>query len=726
MLRRRPTTASSLRGRRVDCATLRKSKGDDLKRFGPPIARCIKGALCAVVAQAFGQTAPAPAEQRVVVSATRSEQKPFDVPAAIDAVTSEQLQLFQPKVNLSETLNRVPGISVQNRQNYAQDLQVTSRGFGSRAQFGVRGVRLIADGVPATMPDGAGQAATFSLGSAERIEVMRGPLAYLYGNASGGLIQLFTAEGPPVPEVGGEVWGGSYGSWRAALRPAGQFGPVNFVGDFSRFTTDGYRDHSSATRDQQNAVARLRLPDDSKLNFVVNALNQTDTEDPLGLTRAQVEANPRQADPVATTFNTRKSIGHAQFGVAWDKRFASGGTLQLSAYVGERDVRQYLAIPLVFQLAATSSGGVVNLERIFSGVGLRWAGKTALGGGEFSYSVGAELDGMRERRRGYVNQFGVEGALKRDEDDEVSSAGLYVQGDWRFSERWSVNGGVRTSSVKVTFDDHFIVPGNGNDSGEVKFSATTPVIGLLYRATPGLNFYATYGEGFETPTLAELAYRPVGLGPNFDLKASRSKQVELGAKATPFGWSRLNFALFSIETEDEIVVNSAVGGRTTFKNASRTERNGFELSWDLPLNADTNLYLSLTRVEAKFKEGFTSTGPVAAGNFLPAVPQNVAYGEFTWRHPRSGFALGLDARYSSKLYVDDANSDAAAGYAIANLRVGFEQRGKGWRVSEFVRVENLFDKKYVGSVIVADGNGRFFEPSPRRNAIAGVSATFSF
>ena len=696
-----------------------------MKRVDPLIAQCITGGLCVVAAQAFGQSTTTPNEERVVVSATRSEQKPIDVPAAIDSVTSEQIQFYQPKVNLSEALNRVPGVSVQNRQNYAQDLQVTSRGFGSRAQFGVRGVRMIADGVPATMPDGSGQAATFSLGSADRIEVMRGPLAYLYGNASGGLIQLFTAYGPPVPEIGGEVWGGSYGSWRAAVRPAGQFGPLNFVGDFSRFTTDGYRDHSSATRDQQNAVARVNLPDDSKLSFVVNALNQVDTQDPLGLTRAQAESNPRQADPAATTFNTRKSIGHAQFGTAWDKRFANGDTLQLSGHVGERDVRQYLSLS---GAAITSSGGVVNLERIFSGVNLRYAGKADLGGGQFSYSAGAELEGMHERRRGYVNNNGVEGALRRDEDDEVNSTGLYVQGDWRFSERWSVNGGVRTSSVKVTFDDHFIVPGNGNDSGQTKFSATTPVIGLLFRAMPGLNFYGTYGEGFETPTLAELAYTPgaVSTGPNLSLKASRSKQFELGAKATPFGWTRLNFALFTIETKDEIVVASAVGGRTSFKNASRTGRDGAELSWDLPFNVNTNLYLSLTRVTAKFKESFTSTGPVQVGNFLPAVPQNVAYGELTWRHPRSGFAVAFDARYSSKLYVDDLNSDAAAGYAIANLRAGFEQSGKGWRTSEFIRVENLFDKTYIGSVIVADGNGRFFEPSPRRNGIVGVSATFSF
>ena len=280
----------------------------------------------------------------VVVTGSRVEAESFHLPFATYVVDQRRIQEGQLRVNASEALGGLAGVVVQNRQNYAQDLQISIRGFGARSAFGVRGVKLIADGIPATNPDGQGQAAPFNLDTAERIEVMRGPLAYLYGNASGGLIQLFTAHGPQTPEIGGEVWGGSYGSWRAALRPAGQFGPVNFIGDLSRFSTDGYRDHSATTRDQQNAVARLRLPDDSKLNFVVNALNQVDTQDPLGLTRAQAEENPRQAVGAATFFNTRKSIGHAQFGAAWDKRLANGDTLQLSAYVGERDVRQYLAL----------------------------------------------------------------------------------------------------------------------------------------------------------------------------------------------------------------------------------------------------------------------------------------------------------------------------------------------------------------------------------------------
>ena len=668
--------------------------------------------------------AQAPDEaNRVVVSATRSAQRDADVPASIDRVDADSLQYLQPKVNLSESLNRVPGISVQNRQNYAQDLQITSRGFGARAQFGVRGVRLIADGVPATMPDGAGQTGTFSLDSADRIEVLRGPFAALYGNASGGLMQLFTADAPPRPEMGAEFWAGSHGSARLALNTAGRGDPFDYRAAASRFTTDGYRDHSAATRDLANVRLRWNFQPGAKLNVVFNALNQADTQDPLGLTRAQASADPRQADPAATTFNTRKSIGNAQLGASWEQRLANGDTLQFSLYAGERDVRQFLSFS---GAAITSSGGVVTLERQFSGAGARWSHEARLAGRPFVVSAGAEIEGMQERRRGYVNAGGVQGGLRRDEDDTVRGTGGYLQGEWRFADRWSASVGVRRSRVSVSFDDHFVVPGNPDDSGEVNFSATIPVAGLLFRVTPNVTLYSSYGRGFETPTLAELAYRPGSTGPNLDLKPSRSKHFEFGAKATAFGRDRINAALYRIESRDEIVVDTAAGGRTTFKNASRTARDGLELSWDIPLSHGAALYFSATHVNARFKDAFTSTGPVGAGNALPAVPRDVLYAEARWRHARTGFGAVLDVRRASKLYVDDANSDAAEAYTVVSLRAGFEQSGARWRVSEFLRIENLFDRQYIGSVIVADGNRRYFEPAPRRNALIGVSTTLSF
>ncbi len=659
----------------------------------------------------------------VVISATRREMKIFDVPASVDRVSADDLQQFQPKVNLSESLNAIPGIVVSNRQNYAQDLQITSRGFGARSTIGVRGVRLIQDGIPATLPDGSGQAGSFSLGSADRIEVLRGPFSALYGNASGGLIQIFTADGPQRPEIGAEFWAGSYGSARLSTRFGGQSGSVNYIGDLSRFSTDGYRAHSAATRDLANGRLKIDLQDGSKLTLILNEINQVDTQDPLGLSAAQVAANPRASDPSSTQFNTRKSIAQTQAGAAWDTRLPNGDTLKLSVYGGNRDVNQFLALS---GAAITSSGGVVGLSTFYSGTALRWQRQTTLAGQPLTLSAGAELDSMQQRRRGYVNNNGTPGALRRDEDDSVSSTGGYAQAEWQPAGRWMATAGIRQTNIAVAFADHFVVPGNGDDSGALHFHATTPVASLLYRATESLNLYASAGRGFETPTLVEMAYTANGSGPNFSLRPATSNQFEIGAKAVLFGDSRLNLALFNAETANEIVVASATGGRTVYKNASHTERKGVELAWDIPLPDNFKAYFSYTYLEARFTDAFTSTGPVAVGNFLPAVPKNVFYSQLSWRYPQAGFSSAFEVRRSSRLFVDDQNSASAAGYTIANLRGGFEQASGNWKLAEFLRLDNLFNANYIGSVIVADTNGRFFEPAPRRSAIVGMQARLGF
>ncbi len=262
-------------------------------------------------------------EDAVVVTATRTPQPTLEVPAAVDRIYSDEIREGRPQVNLSESLGRVPGISVQNRQNYAQDLQIQSRGFGARSTFGVRGIRLIADGIPATAPDGQGQASTFDLGSAERIEVLRGPFSALYGNASGGVIAVDTQDGPRQPTLDGDFLVGSYQTKREALRFGGQFDDVNAIGGASRFQTNGYRDHSWARRDQENAKIKVAPGDSTTLTLVGNSLRQPDTQDPLGLTKTEKDANPRQATPNALLFNTKKSIAQDQAGGTLAQRFAA-------------------------------------------------------------------------------------------------------------------------------------------------------------------------------------------------------------------------------------------------------------------------------------------------------------------------------------------------------------------------------------------------------------------
>ncbi|MDA1117570.1 MAG: TonB-dependent receptor [Proteobacteria bacterium] len=658
-----------------------------------------------------------------MVSATRVDQPSLEIPASIDRLYGEDLREGRPQVNLSESLGRVPGIVVLNRQNYAQDLQISSRGFGARATFGVRGIRLIADGIPATMPDGQGQAATFDLGSASRVEVLRGPFSSLYGNASGGVINVITEDAPEVPTLEAGFYAGSYDTSRGALKFGWRRGNVGYLANVSHFESDGYRDHSAVRRDQLNTTVKLSLGEDTGLTLVGMALHQPDTQDPLGLTAAQVAQNPRQATAVAFTFNTRKSIVHDQVGVTLDHALSGATRLQASAWGGTRDVEQYLSIPLFVQNAPTHSGGVVDLDRGFGGAALRLFDDGTLGGRPLRLSLGLEYERMAERRRGYINNNGTAGALKRDEDNTVQSTGVYAQAEWKFASRWSAHAGVRASRVEFESTDHYIAAGNADDSGAKDYTATTPVAGVVFRIDPRSSLYANYGRGFETPTFVELAYRNGGTGLNFDLQPSPSRHVEAGVKAVRPGLARVNAAVFDVRTRDEIVTDQSSGGRTTFRNAGRTQRRGLELGAESLFAGPIEARAAYTLLQAEFSEEF---GTAAAGKRLPGVPETQFYGEIAWRHAASGVRAALEVLHRAKVPVNDVNTELAGAFTVANAVIGWQQQGARWRLNEFLRVDNVGDKTYIGSVIVNDGNLRFYEPAPQRNIMLGVQASLMF
>jgi iron complex outermembrane receptor protein len=669
-------------------------------------------------------------EEGVVVSATRSPQPALEIPASVDRIYGDEIREGRPGVNLSESLGRVPGISVQNRQNYAQDLQIQSRGFGARATFGVRGIRLFADGIPATMPDGQGQASTFSLGSAQRIEVLRGPYSALYGNASGGVISVETENGAAVPTLEGGVLAGSYRTWKSELKFGGTWGALDGIGDLSRFQTNGYRGHSWARRDQENAKLRYRFSEDTSFTLVANQLRQPQTQDPGGLTRAQVAQDPKQVQPGVIQFNARKTIDQGQGGGTLRHRIDASSRVEASFYGGERWVEQYLSIPAATQAAITHSGGVVAIDRDYGGGALRYFKDLTPA---LKLSVGAEYDTMHDIRKGYLNVNGERGALKRDEDNYASTTGLYVQADWKLTERWSADAGVRRTSVSFRNDDHFITasPLNGDDSGRRSFSATTPVAGLVFRATPATSFYGNAGRGFETPTFLELANQNGSSGLNLGLNASTSDHLELGAKTIQAGLFRANAAIFKITTKDEIAVDQNSGGRATFKNVGHTDRQGFELGAETLAGGPLEARIAYTYLKAVYRDSFTTSfllgappQTVASGSMIPGVAKSVLYGELRYR--REPFFAQLEGVSKSKVAVNDPNSEFADAYVVANAVAGLVQQDERWRVTEFVRVDNLFDKSYVGSVIVNEGNGRYYEPSPRRNMTVGLSATYRF
>jgi iron complex outermembrane receptor protein len=693
----------------------------------------------AAVGCATEAAAQAPPIAEIVVTARRIASDTFDVPASVDRVDRDAITAGRQQVNLSESVGAVPGLVARDRQNYAQDVQVSVRGFGARATFGIRGVRVYVDGIPATLPDGQGQLTNIDLNSTDRIEVLRGPFSALYGNSSGGVIQTFTETGAGAPTLTVAATAGSYGLQKPAIKIDGGTDSLGYVASYSQFQTDGYRDHSAAERDIGNMKLDWSLGESDKLSFVVNTLDLPKAQDPLGLTRAQYDTNPRGVDPSAIQFNTRKTVDQTQAGVTYLHSFNDQNSMQVMIYSGNRGAVQYQAIPVAPQASPLHPGGVIDLSRDYDGLDAHWTSNLDMLARPFTLVVGLTYDNLDELRKGYQNfvgtTTGVQGALRRNENNTAETHDVYAQASWRLTPKVTLDAGVRGVDFSFVSQDHYIVGTNGNDSGAVDYSATLPALGVLFAATDRVHLYLSAGRGFETPTLNELAYRPDGKpGLNLALQAAKSDNYELGAKLRLSSSSELTAAVFETDTTNEIVTQTNVGGRSTYQNSSATRRRGTELGWSMSSGSDWHTQVAYTWLDAIYQDGFqtcTATPcaapnvPIAAGNKIPGIPEQALYGSFSWTHLQH-WRADAEARYLTKVFVNDLNSDSAASYSIASASGSYVTKIGSWQVTAFVRVDNLFDKQYAGSVIVNEGNSRFFEPAPGRTYAAGLTGAFAF
>lgn len=673
----------------------------------------------------------------VQVSATRDEKPVDDTAASVDVVPADQLRRGGPGINLSEMLTAVPGVLARERENYAQDLQVSIRGFGSRATFGIRGIRVLQDGFPVTMPDGQGQASNLDLGGLDRIEVLRGPFSALYGNAAGGVLQVFSARGADDPGLRSGLAAGAAGLWRLSSNLRGARGQLDYNLDAMHFRTDGYRAHSAAQRDLFNAKLEWKPGARVAVGVLANALSAPMAEDPLGLTDAQWRADPRRAAPAALAFNTRKSLQHRMLGI--DVRLGSGSDgdtqLRLMAYGGTRGVLQFLAVPTAAQANPLGGGGVVELASHFAGTELRWTAHGQFAGGPLDAVVGLATDRQRQHRRGYENflgtRLGVRGALRRDQRDTVGDVDQYAQLDWRPQPRLGVLLGLRHGVVRFDSEDQYIVRGNPDDSGQRRFASTTPVAGVNWRLRSGGTLYLSAGRGMETPTFDELAYRPdASAGLNFLLRAADSRSVEIGARAAGQARVQWQAALFRADTEAELVVATNAGGRSAFQNAGRARRQGIEFAAHAPLARQWTGRLAWTWLDARYRDGFLTCSaspcrapvqPVAAGTPLPGLPRSQLFGSLEWQGAR-GLAAVLSVQAIGAVSASNSGAARAPRYAVFDLELSRASRRPGLP-SASLRLANLLDRHYVGSVIVNEANGRYFEPAPGRSLMLALDWT---
>jgi iron complex outermembrane receptor protein len=653
----------------------------------------------------------------IVVRATRIERNLADVPAAVSVIDESTIQLARQQLALDEALGRVPGLFMQNRYNFAQDLRLSIRGFGARAQFGIRGIKVLVDGIPETLPDGQGSVDSIDIGATSRIEVIRGPSSSLYGNASGGVISVISEGGTEEPFAEVRVAGGRYDFQKVQLKAGGRGERVDYMISLSDSDYEGFREHSRAENTQLTGRIGFDLGEERELLTVVNFTDQPTSDDAGGITAAQVALNPRAAFPANVTFNAGEALEQTRLGFVYSMPLGESHSISARNYYAWRDFGNLLPI---------LGGGIVDLDRTFIG-----------GGFSYSYDgfwldrpnrliAGIDFDDQDDDRRRYNNLQGVQGPLTFDQNEHVTSQGVFVQNELSVNERLQLTMGLRFDQVEFEVGDRFLSDGF-DDSGSKTFDDTSPMVGIVVDLTPGMDFYATYSSAFETPTTTEFN-NPDGTGGfNLTLDPQIARNFEVGLRGTLNNRNRYEIALFTIEVEDELIPFEVVPGRNAFENAGSSTRDGLEMSFTANPTDRLQAVFSYTYSDFTFDEFVDLNNPAVdfSGNVIPGTAENVLFGEINYAHPRGWFAA-LDVLYVDQQFGDNANLVVIDDYTVSSLRFGYDVELGDFSLAPFIGVTNVFDEEYTANVRLNAFGGRYFEPAPGRNGYAGVSLNYRF
>jgi iron complex outermembrane receptor protein len=667
------------------------------------------------------QTTLPPVEVTVTRETARTT---LELPYAVSRVQPDSARPALKHVSFDEMLLALPGVTVANRNNPTQDPRISIRGFGARSAFGVRGVRVVRDGIPLTLPDGQTPIDYLDLESVGRIEVIRGSAGSLYGNAAGGVVDVRTAD-PPLAPVAGRVsgYGGSYGLKRWAGAAGGTAGMVRYQGDLARTEQDGFRRY--ARQQTTSGTARAMLSGaNGDLSLTYIGYDTPTAQNPGALTATEMKAAPRNADPQQIRKGARKSVQQSQLGLAGTRRSASGLEWSASANLGWRTLDN----PLAFSIVA--------VDRTTSGGTARVTAPARLFGLEHRFSAGIDAQFQDDDRLNFTNCNNVppltaptptcpvvgreRGTRTLDQRERVSGFGPYLRDEIAFTDRYRLTLGARYDHVRFRVDDHLITATNPNDSGDRTLDAISPLFGFVARLGALHSAYASVSTAFETPTATELANKPDGsAGINPSLDPQYATTLETGLKGVLASRVRYDASLFATRVRDELipfeVPNGA--GRRYFRNAGATRRRGAELGLAASLGMAT-LGVSYSYSDFFFRDYVVGTSDFG-DNRIPGVPNQQLQGYATWNW-RGWFAT-LEGQTQGGMYMDDANALRAASWEVMNARVGGRVALGSVAFSPVFAVSNLFDRTYAGSIVVNAAAGRYFEPAPGRTIYAGLS-----
>jgi iron complex outermembrane receptor protein len=681
--------------------------------------------LILVASPHTGAQPPAEApDEEIIVRATRLE-KPLDsVPAAITVVAEDDIQLGRQQLALDEPLSRVPGVYMQDRFNFAQDLRISIRGFGARANFGISGIKILVDGIPETLPDGTGSVDSIDLGATSQIEVLRGPSSSLWGNASGGVISVTSELAPAQPVTEIRVTGGEDDFERVQLKTGAQGDTIGYAFSLSDSSYEGYRRQSLAENTQFTGRLSFDLGRDRELLTVVNYTDQPTSDDPGALTLTDIAnpaLGPSAARPANVTFDAGESLEQSRIGFVYNMPIGEKHHVSARNYYTWREFGNKLAgVPV----GGVIQGGIVDLDRFFMGGGVTYTYDGMLGNRPNQVIVGFDIDEQDDDRIRYDNAVGgVAGQMTFNQNESVSSYGVFVQNDLALSDKVDVSFGVRLDNVEFDVTDYFL--GDGDDSGVADFDDVSPMLGIVATLTDRVSLYGTYSSAFETPTTTQFARPDNSGGLNTALEPQFATNLEVGLRGSIGAKHSYEVAVFDIEVDDELVPfeSTIVSGRFYFQNAGKSTRDGLELALTLNPTERLRALISYTNSDFKFDDFTDGVTFNFSGNVIPGIPEDLLFGELAYRHERGWYAA-FDFVHTGDQYADNANATLVGNYTVANLRLGYDKELDSMTISPFLGVNNVNDESYYGNIRINAVGNRYYEPAPGSSFYAGIGVSF--
>ncbi|MCU0467223.1 MAG: TonB-dependent receptor [Arcicella sp.] len=644
--------------------------------------------------------------QAITVSSSRFSAKDIQTPMSITVIDQARLQVGQSKISIFESLGAVSGVFAMNSENFAQDLRISIRGFGARAAFGIRGLKIIMDGIPESIPDGTTKVGNLDVGTMERMEVIKGPASGLYGNASGGVISMFS-ETPTQHFAEIQANFGSYGLQRYQFKTGQEVGKFSYFFSASRLQSIGYRKHSGLERNFLNGKFVYKFSDKNKLTFLANYIDSPRAEDAGALTQAEIDTDRQQARSQNVTFDASETFKQQRIALIYDHAFNDKHQINARIFYLNRDFANKQA----FQ-----ASGQIAFQRDFAGGGFNYQFSTK----RYRLKTGLDLDNQQDNRQRYDNINKERGTKRLDQVETFNSTGVFLLQEflWNDKLRFSLN--TRFDDVRLEINDLFL--SDGNQSATQSFQRFSPMVGISYSPTANQSIFTNFSTNFETPSLNELSNNPNGTGGfNPNLNPQKSKNFEIGYKGILGKKFRADLSVFYIEVEDEIVPYQLPNqvGRNFFRNAGLSERKGIELGLTYKIRAGLTSYFNYTFSDFKYQSYQTTAGKFD-GNTLPGIPKHNIYGEIRF-FPSNGLFAIAQIRSISNIYADDANTTFNSGYTTVNVRVGYKKKTSIFNVEPFIGINNLFNEIYNANVQINATGNRYFEPAAGSFIFGGLT-----